>query len=200
MNLALLDPFQKSTPDRVETTLEWKPESNSISSAKPNLTDDLFSSSSSAFNNRGTYLAVGYTSNTVVFWDLLSRNDVQAVTNVFTPPPISNPTSASTSASASASASAASDDFKDGDTVVSLSWSRHSRFLLCTSDLGSTVVLDLRGGVSPAPPHNLTRCEGETDPKNQINITKLTPPHPTSPHLTPPHPTSPHLTPPHPFI
>ena len=78
MNLALLDPFRKSSPDRVECTLSY-----------PTLTDpalverdETIDATAMSFNRRGTYLGVGYGTGSVIIWDFLSRTVARHIEDV----------------------------------------------------------------------------------------------------------------------
>lgn len=62
MNLALLDPFGRAIPDRIDATLQI-----------PATTHDVASCHALAYNRRGTYLATGLSNGTVVVHHVVSR-------------------------------------------------------------------------------------------------------------------------------
>jgi WD40 repeat protein len=77
MNLSLLDPFRKSTPDRVESTLPCPVRDPSDPEAV-----GAIGASALSFNRRGSYLAVGYDNGSIGVWDSLSRSVVTIVDEV----------------------------------------------------------------------------------------------------------------------
>jgi WD40 repeat protein len=130
MNLALLDPFRRQIPDRVDATLNLPTSLHfrrKLDKSESSDGQDWKAANHVAFNRRGSYIAVGYGSGTVGVYDVLSRT-LSALYRGWTPEGDDD--------------SVSNDDNDNGKNlgitttgnlvhgVTSVSWSRRSRTLL----------------------------------------------------------------------
>ena len=102
MNIELLDPFRQTVPDHIEATI-----------LHPSLTSPC---NVLSHNNRGFYLAAGYSCGSVMIWCALSRCPLRFLEGLHTPSPLG---------------------------PVSLAWSKDSRTLVTGGDDGMVFVLRL---------------------------------------------------------
>ena len=74
MNLELLDPFRRQVPDRIDSTLQTQNSMHKPLTQKEMNDDPEYKAAYHlSFNRRGTYLAVGYATGSIVVHDFLSR-------------------------------------------------------------------------------------------------------------------------------
>ena len=124
MNLELLDPFGRQTPDRVDATLSLPPSlhfrHHDVRDSTKNALDQEWKAAYHvAFNRRGTYLAVGYGSGAVGVHNVLSRGLCALYRS---DDPNVSPTHL-------------------GNGITSVTWSRRSRTLLAGAAGDSHVML-----------------------------------------------------------
>ena len=128
MNLALLDPFRRQIPDRVDATLNLPA---SLHFRKKLDKDDALDSQDwkaanfLAYNRRGSYIAVGYGSGTIGVYDVLSRS----LTALYRGSPAEGDDEP-TSADGKSEESVSSPAHNSAHGVTNVSWSRRSRTLL----------------------------------------------------------------------
>ena len=128
MNLALLDPFRRQIPDRVDATLNLPASLHfrkKLDKAAAAADHDWKAANFVSYNRRGSYIAVGYGSGAVGVYDVLSRSLIALYRSG-----AADGDDDSTSADGKSTGEASSAPQNIGHGVTNVSWSRRSHTLL----------------------------------------------------------------------
>ena len=128
MNLALLDPFRRQIPDRVDATLNLPASLHFRKKLDKNAAlgdQDWKAANFVAYNRRGSYIAVGFGSGTIGVYDVLSRSLISLYRGGS-----ADGEDESTLADVKSSEATSSVTQNSGHGVTNMSWSRRSRTLL----------------------------------------------------------------------